>query len=96
MTAARCFDGGDLVRVLGKVDTYRGVAFVSVRRMWRVDRSAVEAGEFLPVAWRDVDELDGFLDHLAGEVAACDYRALVARASTIGPVPLLLHPRPPL
>lgn len=77
--AALEFEAGDLVGVRGKVETYRGVPFVLVRRVWRVEQPTVDAaGEFLPVAWRDVDELDGFLDHLAGQVAARDYRALLA------------------
>jgi 3'-5' exoribonuclease len=76
--AALGFEAGDLVGVRGKVEIYRGVPFVLVRRVWRVEQPAVESGEFLPVAWRDVDELDGFLDHLAGQVAARDYRALLA------------------
>ena len=34
---------------------------------------------FLPTAYRDLDELDGFLDHLAGEVTDPPYRALLDR-----------------
>jgi 3'-5' exoribonuclease len=76
--AALGFDAGDLVGARGRVEIYRGVPFVLVRRVRRVEQPTVESGEFLPVAWRDINELDGFLDHLAGQVAARDYRALLA------------------
>ena len=34
---------------------------------------------FLPTAYRDLDELDGFLEHLAGEVYDRGYKALLER-----------------
>jgi 3'-5' exoribonuclease len=37
----------------------------------------VDPGDFLPVAYRDLDELDGFLEHLAREVYDPDLRALL-------------------
>ena len=36
-----------------------------------------DPAEFLPVAYRDLDELDGFLEHLAREVYDADLRALL-------------------
>ena len=36
-----------------------------------------DPSEFLPVAYRDIEELDGFLEHLAREVYDADLRALL-------------------
>jgi 3'-5' exoribonuclease len=40
--------------------------------------AGVDPAEFLPVAYRDMEELDGFLEHLAREVYDRDYKALLA------------------
>ena len=47
--------------------------------MRAIARAAGEAdpAAFLPVAYRDLDELDGFLEHLAREVHDPAYRALL-------------------
>ena len=39
----------------------------------------LDPAAFLPVAYRDLDELDGFLEHLAREVAEPGYRRLLER-----------------
>ena len=44
-------------------------------------RSAEDPARFLPSAYRDLDELDGFLEHLAGEVYDRRYRSLLERAA---------------
>jgi 3'-5' exoribonuclease len=67
------FERGELVRVAGRVERFRDQPVLEVVDIARVDSDAA-AGEdadpsrFLPVAYRDLDELDGFLEHLAGEV----------------------------
>jgi len=38
----------------------------------------VDPGHFLPTAYRDLDELDGFLEHLSGEVYDAAYQQLLA------------------
>ncbi len=60
------FDRGDLVRVRGRVERFRDELQVEVREIARAE--AADPAAFLPVAYRDVDELDGFLEHLAREV----------------------------
>jgi 3'-5' exoribonuclease len=53
--------------------------------MIEADRTVADATEaqtlvledFLPVAYRDMEELDGFLEHLSGEVYEPGYRALL-------------------
>src|SRR5918999_2739091 len=71
------FERGELVRVRGRVDRFRDELQVEVREISRAE--AADPAEFLPVAYRDVDELDGFLEHLAREVHDAEYRALLER-----------------
>jgi len=73
------FDRGDLVRVVGRVERFRDELQLDVHRIARADAGAADPASFLPVAYRDLDELDGFLEHLAGEVHDPGYRALLQR-----------------
>jgi 3'-5' exoribonuclease len=69
------FDRGDLVRVKGRVERFRDELQVDVRAIERA--AEADPAAFLPVAYRDLDELDGFLEHLAREVHDPEYRALL-------------------
>ena len=72
------FERGDVVRVRGPgraLPRRAGARGVGHRR---VDAEDVDPARFLPTAYRDLDELDGFLEHLAGEVYDRGYRALLA------------------
>jgi 3'-5' exoribonuclease len=71
------FDRGDLVRVRGRVERFRDELQVEVREIARAE--AADPAAFLPVAYRDLDELDGFLEHLAREVHDPAYAALLER-----------------
>jgi 3'-5' exoribonuclease len=72
------FERGDLVRVRGKVERFRDELVLEVAEITRAeDTEAVDPGRFLPTAYRDLDELDGFLEHLAGEVYDRGYAALL-------------------
>jgi 3'-5' exoribonuclease len=62
------FDRGDLVHVKGRVDRFRDELQVEVRAIERADGAGLDPAAFLPVAYRDMEELDGFLEHLAREV----------------------------
>ena len=75
--AAGRFDRGDLVRVRGRVERFRDALQAEVADIARVDPGAADPADFLPRAYRDLDELDGFFDHLAGEVYDADLRRLV-------------------
>jgi 3'-5' exoribonuclease len=71
------FERGDLVRVTGKVERFRDELVVEVASIARVDPSAsadADPARFLPSAYRDLDELDGFLEHLSREVYDARYR----------------------
>ena len=74
--AAR-FDRGDLVRVRGRVERFRDALQAELTDVRRADPGEADPADFLPRAYRDVDELDGFWDHLAGEVYDADLRRLV-------------------
>ncbi len=69
------FDRGELVRVRGRVERFRDELQVDVKAIERA--AAADPAAFLPVAYRDVEELDGFLEHLAGEVHDAEYQALL-------------------
>jgi 3'-5' exoribonuclease len=73
------FDRGDLVRVAGRVERFRDELQLEVRAITRIDPATADPGQFLPVAYRDLDELDGFLEHLAREVHDPGYGALLTR-----------------
>jgi 3'-5' exoribonuclease len=70
------FDRGDLVRVAGRVERFRDQLQLEVRAIAKADDA--DPAQFLPVAYRDVDELDGFLESLAGEVNDPPFAALLA------------------
>jgi 3'-5' exoribonuclease len=69
------FDRGDLVRVAGRVERFRDELQIDVRAVARAEQA--DPAAFLPVAYRNVDELDGFLEHLAREVHDASYRGLL-------------------
>ena len=71
------FERGDLVRVRGRVERFRDELQVELRSIVRVQEGDADPAEFLPVAYRDMEELDGFLEHLAREVHDGDLRALL-------------------
>ena len=71
------FEAGDLVRVSGRVVRFREQTQIELDRIERASGVDAEPSAFLPVAYRDLDELDGFLEHLAREVADPGYRVLL-------------------
>jgi 3'-5' exoribonuclease len=74
------FDRGDLVSVRGRVERFRDELQIELQDIARAPASEeADPTAFLPVAYRDLDELDGFLEHLAGEVHDPQYAALLAR-----------------
>jgi 3'-5' exoribonuclease len=72
------FERGDLVAVEGRVERFRDALQVELKTIRRAAEEAPDPAEFLPVAYRDMEELDGFLEHLAREVYDPDLRALLA------------------
>src|SRR4051794_12716050 len=71
------FERGDLVWVAGRVERFRDELQVEITTIRRAPDGSADPVDFLPVAYRDLDELDGFLEHLAREVYDPAYRALL-------------------
>ena len=71
------FERGDLVAVSGRVERFREELQVELRSIRRAAAEVPDPSEFLPVAYRDMEELEGFLEHLAREVYDADLRALL-------------------
>ncbi|MGH2764048.1 MAG: 3'-5' exoribonuclease YhaM family protein [Thermoleophilaceae bacterium] len=70
------FDRGDLVAVRGRVERFREELQVELRSVRRAE--GADPAAFLPTAYRDLDELDGFLEHLSREVYDPNLRALLS------------------
>ena len=69
------FAEGDAVRVLGRVERFRNALQLDVRSIEQAD---TDPASLAPAMRRDADELDGFLDFLAAEIAHPGLRATVA------------------
>lgn len=72
------FDRGDLVHVEGRVERFRDELQMEVRAIRRADDEGLDPAAFLPIAYRDLEELDGFLEHLAREVHDADFQRLLS------------------
>jgi 3'-5' exoribonuclease len=74
---ASAFDRGDIVKVAGRVERFRDALQLDVRAIARAAPGEADPAAFLPSTLRDPEELDGFLDALAGEVRHPAFRALL-------------------
>jgi len=74
------FERGDICRVAGQVERFRDEIVLEVTEIARADGTELgDPQRFLPSAYRDLDELDGFLEHLAGEVYDRGYQGLLRK-----------------
>src|SRR5438552_15103932 len=71
------FAEGDAVRVLGRVDRYRDRLQLEVRTLEPAE--GLDPETLAPALRRDADELDGFLEFLAGEISHPGLKAAVGR-----------------
>jgi 3'-5' exoribonuclease len=71
------FEGGDLVRARGRVERFRGELQLALEGVERVELDERAAARFLPASRRDLDELEGFFEHLARELYDPPLRALL-------------------
>ena len=71
----RRFVEGDAVRILGRVERFGGRLQVQVRA---VEAADVDPAALTPAMRRDADELDGFLDFLAAEIAHPELASVVS------------------
>jgi 3'-5' exoribonuclease len=72
------FERGELVHVQGRVARFREELQVEVRTIARAEAGEGDPSRFLPAAYRDLDELEGFLEHLAREVYDPGLKQLLA------------------
>jgi 3'-5' exoribonuclease len=74
------FERGELVRARGRVERFRDALQITLSTIERSDDAvAADPTQFLPVAYRDLDELEGFLEHLAREVYDAGLKQLLER-----------------
>jgi len=71
------FAEGDAVRVLGRVEKFRDRLQVDVRTLEAAPES--DPADLAPAMRRDADELEGFLEFIAAEIAHPGLRATVLR-----------------
>ncbi len=69
------FERGELVRVNGRVERFREQLQIDIRGIARAE--GADPRSFLPSAYRDLDELEGFLEHLVREVYDPGLRGLL-------------------
>jgi 3'-5' exoribonuclease len=80
------FDRGDAIRVTGKVERFRGELVAEIEDIQAVEQDELDPAAFLPAAYRDADELEGFLEHLVREVHDASLREVVQRVLFTEPV----------
>ncbi|MHB1467864.1 MAG: HD domain-containing protein [Solirubrobacteraceae bacterium] len=73
------FEAGEIVRVAGRVQRFRDELALELALIERTQLSAEELARFLPSSRRDLDELEGFLEHLAREIYDDRLRGLCER-----------------
>jgi len=73
------FEGGDAVLVRGKLERYRGELVAELDDVRRLEPGSFDPAEFLPAAYRSVEELEGFLEHLIREIHDPGLRGTVER-----------------
>jgi 3'-5' exoribonuclease len=71
------FAAGDAVRVLGRVDRFRDRLQLEVRSLEPAE--GLDPAELAPAMRRDADELEGFLEFLAGEISHPGLKSAVER-----------------
>ncbi len=80
------FERADAVEVRGRVERYRGRLSVELDAVRRLAPDEYDPADFLPSAYRSLDELEGFLEHLAREVHDPKLRGVVERVLLREPV----------
>jgi 3'-5' exoribonuclease len=83
--AAR-FERGDALAIKGRAERYRGELQVEIDDLRRLEPGEFDPGDFLPAAYRDREELEGFFEHLVREIYDPGLRGLVDRVLSSEPV----------
>lgn len=79
------FEAGDALQVSGRVERFRGELVAELDDVRRLEPGSFDPADFLPAAYRSVEELEGFLEHLVLEVHHEGLRALVSGILLDGP-----------
>src|SRR5215212_6584948 len=80
------FQGGDAVHVRGRLEKYRGALVAELDDVRPLAQGEFDPVEFLPAAYRSVEELEGFLEHLVREIHEPGLRRVVEGLLLSGPV----------
>ncbi|HEY6637025.1 MAG TPA: HD domain-containing protein [Solirubrobacterales bacterium] len=80
------FERGEAIQVSGRVERFRGELVAEVADIQPIDPAELDPAEFLPAAYRNAEELEGFLEHLTREVHDPDLRQVVERVLFTDPV----------
>lgn len=80
------FEAGDAVWVRGRTERFRGELVAELEDVRALEAGTYDPAEFLPAAYRSVEELEGFLEHLIREVHDPGLRAVVEALLLDGPV----------
>jgi len=88
------FDRGDAVVASGRAERYRGELVAELDDVRRLEPGSWDPAEFLPVAYRSLEELDGFFEHLTREVHDPALRSVVERVASSEPVATELRRAP--
>lgn len=80
------FAAGDAVAIRGKVERFRGELVIELDDARRLEPGSFDPAEFLPAAYRSVDELEGFLEHLVREIHQPGLREVVEAVVLHGPL----------
>ncbi len=79
------FERGDVISVRGRVERFRGQLSAEIDSAAKVDSGRIDPTDFLPTAYRNREELEGFLEHLTREVYDPGLRAVVEQLLFTGP-----------
>jgi 3'-5' exoribonuclease len=79
------FQANDAVRVKGKIERFRGDLVAELEDVERIEPGTFDPGDFLPIAYRSIPELEGFLEHLVSEIHHDPLRGVAAGLVLEGP-----------
>jgi 3'-5' exoribonuclease len=88
------FERGDAIEARGKVERFRGQLSVEVTALRRIEPGSFDPAEFLPSAYRSVEELEGFFEHLTGEIYDEGLKRVVEAVVSTEPVATELRRAP--
>jgi 3'-5' exoribonuclease len=79
------FERGDAVAVRGRTELFRGELVAELDDVRALEPRSYQPAEFLPAAYRSLDELEGFFEHLVREIHDRGLRAVVERCVAAEP-----------